>query len=216
MTLPEFYPEAEQEDAYLLSYSQGLRAMKNKLLGYLCLYSEKNHDYAKCQYELAENMTDRMGALHAMQSIDSELRATLLQNFYDSWQHEPLVVNKWLMLEATSDLPGTFERVKYLTTHPAFHFHNPNQVYALIGGFTQRNWAQFYQRSPEPYLWLASIILKLDDRNPQVSARMTESLLIKDKLDSERQQYIIQALNLIKDKGNLSTDLNEIITKALK
>ncbi len=216
MTLPEFHPEAEQEDSYLLSYSQGLRAMKNKLLAYLCLSSEKNYIYSKTQYELAENMTDRMGALQAMQSIDCELRSTLLQNFYDTWQHEPLVVNKWLMLEATSDLPGTFERVKYLTMHPAFHFHNPNQVYALIGGFTQRNWAQFYQCSPEPYLWLASIILKLDERNPQVSARMTESLLIKDKLDAQRQEYIIQALYMIKNKTNLSTDLSEIITKALK
>lgn len=216
MTLPEFDPKAEEEDSYLLSYSQGLRALKNKLLGFLCLFSPENYTYAKCQYELAENMTDRMGALQAIQSIDDEIRSTLLQDFYESWQHEPLVVNKWLMLEATSDLPNTFERVKYLTTHPAFHFYNPNQVYALIGGFTQHNWAQFYQHSPEPYLWLANIILKLDERNPQVSARMAEALLVKDKLDVERKNYITDALTIIQNKTNLSSDLSEIITKALK
>lgn len=216
MTLPEFDAKAELEDAYLLSYSQGLRAMKNKLLAYLCLDSDKHHHYVRVQYELAENMTDRMGALSAIQSIDSELRTILLQNFYDTWQHEPLVVNKWLMLEATSDLPDTFERVKYLTQHSGFHFHNPNQVYALIGGFTQRNWAQFYQQSPEPYLWLAEIILKLDERNPQVSARMAEALLVKDKLDNQRKEYITQALIKIKNKENLSNDLTEIIQKSLK
>lgn len=216
MTLPEFDEQAEREDAYLLSYSQGLRAMKNKLLGYLCLASDKHHHYVNAQYELAENMTDRMGALHAIQSIDCELRTTLLQKFYDKWQHEPLVVNKWLMLEATSDLPSTFERVKYLTQHSGFHLYNPNQVYALIGGFTQRNWAQFYQHSPEPYLWLADVILKLDERNPQVSARMAEALLVKDKLDAKRQEYITQALIKIKNKQNLSNDLSEIIQKSLK
>ena len=216
MTLPEFDEQAEREDAYLLSYSQGLRAMKNKLLAYLCLESDMHHHYARVQYELAENMTDRMGALSAVQSIDCELRYTLLQKFYDKWQHEPLVVNKWLMLEATSDLPETFERVKYLTQHSSFHFYNPNQVYALIGGFTQRNWAQFYQHSPEPYLWLAEVILKLDERNPQVSARMAEALLVKDKLDSQRKEYITQALIKIKNKENLSNDLSEIIQKSLK
>jgi aminopeptidase N len=216
MTLPEFDPKAEQEEAYLSSYAQGLRAMKNKLLTYLCLHSETNHIYVKTQYELSENMTDRMGALQAIKSIDCALRADLVQDFYDKWQQEPLVVNKWLMLEATSDLPGTFERVKYLTGHPAFHFYNPNQVYALIGGFTQHNWAQFYQSAPESYLWLADIILKLDERNPQVSARMTEAFLIKDKLDSQRKAYITQALTKIKNKAGLSPDLGEIISKSLK
>ncbi len=215
MTLPSFDSKAEQEDSYLLSYAQGLRALKNKLLAYVCLQSAKNLSYAATQYELAENMTDRMGALLAIQSIDCDLRTNLFQDFYEKWQHEPLVVNKWLMLEATSDLPNTFERVKYLTTHPGFHFHNPNQVYALIGGFTQRNWAQFYQKSSEPYLWLANVILKLDERNPQVSARMTEALLVKNKLDPERKDYIIQALEMISNKSGLSNDLNEIINKTL-
>ena len=223
MTLPAFYPEAQQEDGYLLSYSQGLRAMKNKLLAYLSLASDQNHSYVNAQYQCAENMTDKMGALEAIKSIDCALRKNLLQDFYDAWKHEPLVLNKWLMLEATSDLPNTFERVKNLTIHVDsdsdsdfnFNFYNPNQVYALIGGFTQRNWAQFYQQSPEPYLWLAEMVLKLDAINPQVSARMMEAFLIKDKLDAQRRGYIIDALILIKSHANLSSDLLEIINKSL-
>ena len=88
-------------------------------------------------------------------------------------------------------------------------------MYALIGGFTQRNWAQFYQQSPEPYLWLAEMVLKLDAINPQVSARMMEAFLIKDKLDAQRRGYIIDALILIKSHANLSSDLLEIINKSL-
>lgn len=45
------------------------------------------------------------------------------------------MMNKWLGLQAMSDLPGNVKRVRELMEHPAFDIRNPNKVYALVGGF---------------------------------------------------------------------------------
>ena len=51
------------------------------------------------------------------------------------WKHEPLVVDKWLAVQATSRLPDTLARVERLMHHEAFDIRNPNKVYALIRAF---------------------------------------------------------------------------------
>ena len=58
-----------------------------------------------------------------------------LAAFYERWQHEALVVDKWLAVQASSRVPGTLMRVDSLTRHPAFDRKNPNKIYALLRTF---------------------------------------------------------------------------------
>ena len=53
--------------------------------------------------------------------------------------YDPLIVDKWLSLQASIPEPATLDRVKALTAHPAFSFANPNRVRALIGAFAMSN-----------------------------------------------------------------------------
>ena len=89
------------------------------------------------QFSKADNMTDKMGALSALNHVDSSYRQNSLDAFYQEFKQEPLVVNKWLTLQATSSLPGTLERIKALLDHEAYDATNPNNVYALICALVQ-------------------------------------------------------------------------------
>src|SRR5207245_11739339 len=102
----------------------------------LCVLSEFGMSgLAHAQLHQADNMTDAMAALACLANLDCPERQPALDAFYEKWQHEPLVVDKWLAVQSTSRLPDTLARVKRLLSHPAFDIKVPNQVYAPIPGF---------------------------------------------------------------------------------
>src|SRR5205814_5003934 len=88
------------------------------------------------QFRAADNMTDAMAALTWLAQIDCPERESALQAFYARWQDEPLVVDKWLAVQAGSRLAETLVRVRRLLEHPAFALKVPNKVYALIRTFS--------------------------------------------------------------------------------
>ena len=70
-------------------------------------------------------------------------RTEALQDFYERYESDPLIIDKWLGLQAMIPEAGTLDRVRALTAHPAFSMNNPNRVRALIGSFAQGNPTQF-------------------------------------------------------------------------
>ena len=117
--------------------SAGKRSLRNLCLAYLMeAQTREACDVVQAQFSNADNMTDAMAALAVLSDFDCAQRSAALETFYTRWQHEPLVIDKWLRVQALSRLPGTLAEVKRLTTHPAFSIKNPNKVYALIGAFT--------------------------------------------------------------------------------
>src|SRR5262249_8712409 len=53
------------------------------------------------QYRAANNMTDRMAALSTLSLCDVPERAAALDDFYARYADDPLIVDKWLTLQAT-------------------------------------------------------------------------------------------------------------------
>src|SRR5690606_39592744 len=84
--------------------SPGRRALKNLALAYLAAGRHPQAEsLAQAQYESARNMTDRMGALSALVGQGDTPAATrALRHFYEQWQHDPLVVDRWFALQATA------------------------------------------------------------------------------------------------------------------
>src|SRR5687768_1153656 len=109
--------------------SIGRRALRNLCLSYLADIGHSKLAYE--QFRTASNMTDSMAALTALAGVDCPERLPALETFYARWKDEPLVVDKWLAVQATSRLPGTLARVHELLGHPAFDIKVPNKVYAL-------------------------------------------------------------------------------------
>src|SRR3546814_17879781 len=87
-----------------------------------------------------------MAALAALNDLDATARRTALDDFHKRFEKNGLVIDKWLGLEAMSALPGTLDRVKELTSHPAFSIRNPNKVRALIGAFASANPVRFQEQ----------------------------------------------------------------------
>src|SRR5207302_11094313 len=94
------------------------------------------------QYHQATNMTDRMAALTTLSLYPVPERQAALDDFYRRYSGNPLVIDKWLTLQAAIPEAATLDRVRALTAHPAFSLANPNRVRALIGRFAQNNQTQ--------------------------------------------------------------------------
>jgi aminopeptidase N len=194
----------------------GQRSLHNLALDYLMeLDLPEIRSTCLQQLKTADNMTDAMGALTSLANCDCPERDEALAWFYDRWQHEPLVVDKWLSVQAASSLPDTLGQVRALLRHPAFDLKNPNKVRALIGTFCQSNHVHFHAADGAGYAFTAEQILALDSLNPQVAARLARAFDRWRKFDAARQSHARTALLRIRDKPALSRDTYEVVSRAL-
>jgi aminopeptidase N len=167
------------------------------------------------QFERADNMTDRMAALGTLSLHDVPEREKALTDFYERFAGDALVVDKWFSLQAMSPRPDTLEKVKALTKHAAFYMGNPNRVRSLIGAFAMGNPTQFNRADGQGYEFLADTLLALDPKNPQVSARMATAFRTWRTLEDGRRAKAQAALERVRDAGDLSRDLADIVERAL-
>jgi len=197
--------------------SIGLRSLKNLALAYLlATENEPWLELARQQFEQGDNMTDQQAALSLVaHSGFREVGAELLEAFYLQWQHESLVMNQWLAIQASDPAPGALDRVVALSQHPMFDARNPNKLRALIGGFCGQNLVQFHAEDGSGYAWLADWILKLDRQNPQVAARLLTPLTRWKRYEPVRRALMRDQLQRMMDTVELSADVYEVVSKSL-
>ena len=195
----------------------GKRSLRNLCLAYLMELDSDTEIMALCveQFRTGENMTDVMAALASLAQRDEPIADQCLAEFYERWQKEPLVVDKWLSVQALSRRPDTLSRVRTLTEHPAFSLKNPNKVYALLRGFSQGNPARFHAADGSGYSFIGGKIAELDLINPQVAARLVSVFNDWRRYDDNHQRMQKDALIYLRDNSRLSKDLYEIVSKAL-
>jgi aminopeptidase N len=194
----------------------GRRALRNACLDLLAANAADDAiARAMLQYETADNMTDRMAALTTLAQHDRPERTAALEDFYRRYAHDPLIVDKWLSLQATIPESATLDRVRALTTHSAFSFANPNRIRALIGAFAQANHTQFNRPDGAGYDFVVDTVLALDARNPQVAARLLSAFKSWRSLETGRAQRAEAALGRAADTAGLSSDVHDIATRAL-
>jgi aminopeptidase N len=192
------------------------RAVKNMALAYLGLLDDADcRDLARAQYDAADNMTDRMAALWTLNDRATADRARVLADFHDRFKDDPVVIDKWLSLEATSTLPGTLQRIAELMAHPAFSLTRPNRVRALIGGFAAGNPLRFHAADGSGYRFLVDRVIELDPINPQVAARLLTPLGRWRRYEAGRQAAMTTELRRVLATKPLSNDVYEIASKSL-
>jgi len=191
------------------------RSLKNTVLKYLMQLNDSTIDnHCQRQYYDANNMTDAIAALSCFSDKDGDTREQVLTDFYQRWQDDTLVLDKWFAIQAYSRAPDTLERVLKLMQHKAFSIENPNKVRSLIGSFSG-NPVHFHRADGKGYQFLADNILKLDAMNPQIAARLLKSFSRWKRYDSKRQQLMQAALEQILSHEGLSPDCYEIASKSL-
>ncbi|SCA57395.1 Aminopeptidase N [Candidatus Terasakiella magnetica] len=196
--------------------SAGLRSLKNICLAYLSeLDDPACMGLITAQYHNGDNMTDRMAALGILSNKDVSAREEALSDFYSRYKNDPLVVDKWLAVQAMSSLPTTLDTVKSLMEHDAFSIKNPNKVRSLIGVFAHANQLNFHRADGSGYEFHTSRILELDKINPQIAARMVAPLGKWRRFDTMRQDLMKAQLQRIIDTDGLSNDTFEMASKSL-
>jgi aminopeptidase N len=196
--------------------ASGRRALRNMCLRYLTAEDTKEtRGLAFEQFRSADNMTDKIGGLAPLADMNGEERDQALAQFYEQWKANPLVIDKWMTLQASSCRPDTLAQVQSLTKHPAFNIENPNRVRALVGAFVMGNQLRFHAADGAGYRFLADRVLQLDALNPQVAARLCGAFETWRRFDGKRQTLMREQLMRIKNASGLSRNVQEITEKTL-
>ncbi len=194
----------------------GQRRIKNTCLAYLSkLHTPAYQSMATAQFETARNMTDQIAALSNMVNNEHPEKARCLDGFYQQWQDEALVIDKWFSLQASSSAPDTFATVQNLLHHPAFDFKNPNRVRSVCGAFSQANPLHFHAANGQGYRLLGDQVIILNATNPQIASRMVGALTHWRRFDANRQDLMKQQLERIMNTMGISRDVYEVASKSL-
>jgi aminopeptidase N len=169
---------------------------------------------AAAQYDAADNMTDRQGALMVLCGLDHPAREQKLAAFYDRYRNNALVVDKWFTLQALSLHPDVIQHVRALARHPDFTMKNPNRVRSLHMAFAG-NPKGFHKADGEGYRMVADVILALDPINPQTAARFVPALGRWRRIEPARAALMKGELERIMAAGNLSRDTFEQVSRSL-
>ncbi|ATY34671.1 aminopeptidase N [Sphingomonas psychrotolerans] len=195
--------------------AKGARRLKTVSLGYIAASGAADADQlAFDQFSLADNMTDRQGGLTTLVNGASPLREEALEAFYQRYQGNGLVLDKWFQAQALSTREDTAEMVERLVAHRDFTLSNPNRARSLIGAFSV-NQRAFHDVSGRGYRFVADQLIALDKLNPQTAAKLIPPLGRWKRFDEARAAKMRAELERIVATPGLSKDMFEQASKSL-
>jgi aminopeptidase N len=195
--------------------AKGARRLRTVALGYIAAGgAEDAAEVAFAQYQNADNMTDRQGALGVLANGDAPEREKALAAFYARFRDDALVLDKWFSVQALSTRADTPAAVQALAKHPDFTLANPNRMRALVSAFAV-NQRAFHDLKGGGYRFLADMILAVDPLNPQSAARLVPALGRWRRFEPKRAAAMKRELERIQKAGGLSKDVAEQVSKSL-
>ncbi|WBH15380.1 aminopeptidase N [Sphingomonas radiodurans] len=196
--------------------AKAARRIRSVALGYIAASGASDAAaLAFRQFERADNMTDRQGALTVLVSGDSDLREAALDIFYNRYAGNSLVLDKWFQTQALSSRTDTPAAVAALAEHPDFTLANPNRARSLIGAFAV-NQRAFNVADGTGYRFLADQLIALDRLNPQTAAKLLPPLGRWRRFDPARAALMRAELERIVGTPGLSKDVFEQASKSLE
>ncbi|MFL6730549.1 MAG: aminopeptidase N, partial [Sphingomicrobium sp.] len=195
--------------------AKGIRRLRTVALGLIAAADEAHGAaLAKAQFDGADNMTDRQGALGILVSLGVPEREAALNAFHERFHDDALVLDKWFALQAAAQRADTVDQVVMLEKHPEFTIANPNRLRALAGTFGANHWA-FHSADGRGYRFLADMILAADRLNPQVAARLVPPFGRWKRFEPNRAALMKAELERIVAAPGLSRDVFEQASKSL-
>ncbi len=195
--------------------AMGERSLRNTALSYLVsLETSEMTALATKQFESATNMTAEIAALSLLCETKGSAKEEALSKFYNKWKDQTLVMQKWLMIQASSSLSDTLERVKKLESDAVYDKSVPNLVRSLIGSFA-RNAVNFHAADGSGYKFVADRILDIDTINPQMAAGLARAFKDFKRLPRSAQNFMKPELERILAQEKLSKNCYEIVSKTL-
>lgn len=195
--------------------AKGARRLANVALGYLVTAgSDAAVAAARRQYDSAQTMTDRMGAMTALVNSASPDREAVLADFHRRFAGNNDVIDKWFGVQALANRPDVLLAVERLLKHPDFTISNPNRLRSLVGAFAA-NQRWFHAADGEGYRLLADQLIAVDRINPQSAARLAVPLGRWRRFDTGRAAQMRAELERILAAPGMSKDVLEMASRAL-
>ncbi|WP_343518926.1 aminopeptidase N [Sphingomonas sp.] len=195
---------------------KGARRLKTVALGYINASGAADGPaLAFGQFEAADNMTDRQGALTTLVNSRSDKREAALDIFYHRYADNALVLDKWFQTQALSTREDTAQAVEALAQHPDFTLANPNRARALVGAFAV-NQRAFHSGDGRGYRFVADQLIVLDKLNPQTAAKLVPPLGRWKRFDEGRAAKMRAELERILAAPGISKDMTEQVGKSLE
>lgn len=214
--LSVYHQNHSEEDYQINARQVGQRSLKNRCLWYLAQSGHKEFiQLIRQQHQQADNYTDAITALTLLAHQQAEGFEDLLADYYQNWQHNPLMINKWLSIQATIPAEDTLDRVKQLMSLSVFSLKNPNAVRSLLGAFCAGNLTRFHAADGSGYTFLADQVLALDALNPQMAARMVSLFNDYQQFNNNSKAQMITQIKRIHAADYLSPNVFEIVDRAL-
>ncbi len=160
-------------------------------------------------------MTDQFAALVLIASSSFNNREARLDDFYNQWKYDELVLDKWFSAQAMSTNDDVVSEIEVLLKHSDFSFKNPNRLRSVISTFSILNQKGFHAHDGSGYGLLCQTIKRVDQINPQVAARMVAPLGQWRRFDENRQKAMKDNLKLLMDDASISRDVRELVEKSL-
>ena len=85
----------------------------------------------------------------------------------------------------------------------------------MIGAFAHGNPVRFHDGSGSGYRFKADHMIKLDELNPQVAAHLATAFNSWKRYDEGRRENIREPLPRLLARPGISSDVEEIVTRAL-
>ena len=213
--LTQLHARASAVPYSLSAEAKGARKIKTQALALIAAgVPDHAAKLAAAQFDAANNMTDRQGALMVLCGLDTPLRDEKLAAFHARFAGNALVVDKWLSLQAGSLHPQALNHVRALAEHPDFTLTNPNRARALYMAAAV-NPGVFHVASGEGYRMIADLILALDPLNAQTAARFVAPLGRWRRIEPGRAALMQAELERIVATPGLSKDTFEQVSKSL-
>ena len=215
--LLDIYAETQSTGKFSASATAtGRRALRNGVLSLLCARGrDEDHKRAYDHFRKARSMTDQQSALYLLASADSKWRQKALNDFYERWKQDHVVIDTWFAVQAQSPRRATLGDMNELLNHPLFSLKTPNKVRALIGTFAMLNPLQFNRSDGLGYKFLADQVIAIDPVNPQIAARLLGAMRNWRSLEIGRRRKARRSLSQVAKTPNISRDVYEIVTKML-
>ncbi len=196
--------------------AMGLRALNNACLQYVALV-DTNETSIICagHYWHANNMTDRMGVLSALKDSSSDLKNQLFSDFYNRFEKDNLVIDKWFGLQAVAVTTHGLHAIKQLIEHPAFTLKNPNRARSLISTFAHSGSVVFHQHDGSAYTLISEQLIQLDALNPQVAARLAGAFIHWNKMVEPLRSNMQKTIQQMLSEKSLSGDVREILESSM-
>jgi len=192
------------------------RALHNICLEYLTIEGNiASQKIALEAYNNSNNMTIKLYSLNCLSNMKSGNKNRILLDFYNKYKKQPIMIEKWLQIQASAKLKNNLYNIKKLIKTPEFTYENPNQIRSLLNVFAKNNPINFHDNSGKSYKFIADQIIILDSINPSSASSLSSAFSNWKSLDKTRKKLIKINMERILKKKNLSTNTFEIINNII-